>query len=1048
MWVAVLSGRNLMRRKQLKFPNYFDTGDLQRNQVIQEKVYQAITSIIKRLKIPYVDPKTGKMALVGFFDELATKVQARDPSAKVYISGGVVRSLLGYIYRKIHAEHIKRGDQHVTTEQILDRLIEGTPRRKHPKEVQGESSSDDEGADNANLPKIPVSPLSALGIGSDLDILIEFSHELDEVKKQEILGIATDFTNLAAKKIGLENASASTLKNSIVPTGDVNEYQTQIQESSSQGGSSLDWLAFPVQGGEMRMPNNHPKIMEYFFQGNIEYLSGEGQRDPGKQTIRGIRSLLEIPFLDLTPDGKEQLLKELRELHNKIERGDSLSPQALKQFNKMIRNARFEGAGNRFARPRADDEIAQLISKISALASKNEKDIPLVPEFTQWEKIENRQIPDKAIDPWLMPVKEFHEQYTHNGKLYHGTPEIDYLLAMIRNGLIASIPGKQGGAAFGTGFYTTPELLTASVYASTQGAVLELPVNKSEQLRVLDYEKFINTPEGKKAQENANSAQQNINQYLAERYHVDVIIRTHPLIMNVAAVTLPKKVEQLVQAKISTGLKSLPDFLKLTRKEHQEFYPYLELAQQLGINIRKEIGKKLDDCLTNFKKDLGFSFPGNIDEFLSLECGGPFYDTYPNNQTEQVLSCLKLAKLLEVPIPRNMFSGDFSQHVDKLLDSLNSDNDDAYQGASAALKTISPNDHEAIDKMVASLNSEDRSRHGIQRSTAVIKALDQLGVDNPDVIKKMVSFLKHGDYWVGNSAYAALKNITLDHQTEALQVLVDYLTDREVFSNAYSLLMHTKLDAQPMVLQKLVTLFSNSPEDCLKNTVLDILKESKLNNYPHIFRQFVKAAEFLEFDVSVRHVAYRIAHNSLKFIVAHNIASSTDLQFVVQKSLELGVETFCSLIESVAKHRNCNDEVRKAIVHRSGELCVSVLQDPQKSKADMKKVVEDTTQLISKIDCPALEKINALKKIFDAMQDENIPLRKEMSKPSFFHEPQSYQEALKAVEEAVLTILNQSQPGELDDQTREVADTILGNAPGERLGFGKTASQNKIAPQK
>lgn len=95
-----------MRRKQLKFPNHFDTGDLQRNQVIQEKVYQAITSIIKRLKIPYVDPKTGKMALAGFFDELATQVQARDPSAKVYISGGVVRSLLGYIYRKMHAEHI------------------------------------------------------------------------------------------------------------------------------------------------------------------------------------------------------------------------------------------------------------------------------------------------------------------------------------------------------------------------------------------------------------------------------------------------------------------------------------------------------------------------------------------------------------------------------------------------------------------------------------------------------------------------------------------------------------------------------------------------------------------------------------------------------------------------------------------------------------------------------------------------------------------------------------------------------------------------------
>ena len=219
-----------------KFPNYFETNNAETNALIQTKVTQAISSILKRIDIPFIlDTNTGVVKRHGFFVALEEEIHKVDKNAKVYVSGGVIRSLLGYIYRKIHAEHLKRGEQGQTAIQVLDRLIQGTARKKHESEVSGESSSDDEMSDSAQSDNIAVPSLSALGIGSDLDILIDFSEDVDAKTKREILTQATDFINSMETHMELRDAS-NIFKKTIVPVGDVKEYQAQIERATEQAG--------------------------------------------------------------------------------------------------------------------------------------------------------------------------------------------------------------------------------------------------------------------------------------------------------------------------------------------------------------------------------------------------------------------------------------------------------------------------------------------------------------------------------------------------------------------------------------------------------------------------------------------------------------------------------------------------------------------------------------------------------------------------------------------------------------------------------------------
>src|SRR5689334_9380051 len=57
---------------------------------MQALLTQALDSVIQRLEIPY--EKDGKIESKGYFQHLRDSIHKMDPSAEVYLSGGVVRS--------------------------------------------------------------------------------------------------------------------------------------------------------------------------------------------------------------------------------------------------------------------------------------------------------------------------------------------------------------------------------------------------------------------------------------------------------------------------------------------------------------------------------------------------------------------------------------------------------------------------------------------------------------------------------------------------------------------------------------------------------------------------------------------------------------------------------------------------------------------------------------------------------------------------------------------------------------------------------------------
>ncbi|MDP2193924.1 MAG: hypothetical protein Q8K36_05315, partial [Alphaproteobacteria bacterium] len=337
-----------------------------------------------------------------------------------------------------------------------------------------------------------VSTLNALGIGSDYDVLIDFPKDFSG-NKSEVLKNIKDFINSASLHLGLKK-NQSELKNNIIPFADVEEYQKQLDPSYTgnavrQGGSTLDWLAFPLDANEsIRMPEGHSNIFDDFLSGHLRYLPPDKNvtlRDPDKQTVRGLRPLLELPFLTIHPDSMQLMLQEMNTL---VAKGSAISYGAQLQLEKMVRNARFEGAHGRFVNSISpcmpDGELRQLVHQLSQ--NNKNGNLPAIPQFVKNEKIATRKLDAKAreADEHLLPVEKFIGQYTHEGVLYHGTPDIKNVLSMIRNGLVISISGnKQGLAAFGTGVYTAKSKDTSDGYAKDTGVVLAFKINDHHNLR-------------------------------------------------------------------------------------------------------------------------------------------------------------------------------------------------------------------------------------------------------------------------------------------------------------------------------------------------------------------------------------------------------------------------------------------------------------------------------------------------------------------------------------------------------------------------------------
>lgn len=565
------------------FPNYFA---FLSDDEASSYVEQSFTSILQRLKIPHVDPDSNIFTDEQFMEKLNKYTQRLAPGAKIYISGGVVRSLLGYMYKKVYNAH----QRFLFELNALpsDEQMKGVVCSTFEKIIKGQSWKHCYGQDEKRM--LPA--LRALGINSDLDVLIDFPEDF-EGDKEKVLSDLTVFINSAECHLGLRNNKGE-IKKSIVPIGDVKDYEEQLGDKGkrsavNQGGSTLDWLAFPIDQQEpqqLKFPEGFPKILTCFLDGKLEYLKAPKKMDDlDKQTVRGLRPFLEIPFLLLTEDGAKVMEDELQLLIKKVRKGGRLSPGAMEQLEKMIRNARFEGGHNRFVKggSQGNSEISGLVQELCLLirTQSGDKKIQLIPEFLVNRKIGLRRDDKGSLreNGCLLSLDEFVEKYTDRGIIYHGTPEINTILYMIRNGLVVS-SNDQGTAIYGRGTYADKRLSEAQSYAKTYGVVLPFQINAHENLRILD----LNTDKGKKLLESIalKHPDKDAHQVLEVDYDIDVIIAenvNYLLLQNADAIKFSKDAKILIQAQLDKVKREIQEKTKddahvLTEKDIEKWMEY------------------------------------------------------------------------------------------------------------------------------------------------------------------------------------------------------------------------------------------------------------------------------------------------------------------------------------------------------------------------------------------------------------------------------------------------------------------------------------------
>ncbi len=472
-----------------EFPNYYRGQNLE----------PAMTSLLSRIQLT-VDSGGGKLESIAYFPYIQKRAQEICPGVRVYASGGVVRSLVGYLYEQVF-NAVKAGQ---SPERWLKSFAAGTK---------------------------PIPAVEVRGVGSDLDILVD--GECADVAR--VLQVIQDITNSAEKAVSPARGHSQT--KSFFTFADAKNYTEQIERSTAQGGSEVDFLAFDTERGRFVEPPGHSGIVHRLTEGVYRYLAPASKNvieDPDKQTVRGLRPLLELPFLKLEDD--RQFRSELTTLAKKMKSGQRLSFKAYEQFHKMVRNSRRSGANNRFyraSRGSIDEIVASMIGYLN-----DDKSRPLLPEFA--DRFDLGRATDKTLPTrFFLPMQTFTAKYTAGGVLYHGTANPENGFAILRQGLLIS-DRKQGYAVYGRGVYTSKDEAVAREYAGREGLLFSLRVQQDPKLKVLDWPAVENSSEIARIRKEAEQLGRDLFELLARDYGVDIIVNEHVLIQNLNAVELPK----------------------------------------------------------------------------------------------------------------------------------------------------------------------------------------------------------------------------------------------------------------------------------------------------------------------------------------------------------------------------------------------------------------------------------------------------------------------------------------------------------------------------
>ncbi|MDP2193067.1 MAG: hypothetical protein Q8K36_00865, partial [Alphaproteobacteria bacterium] len=425
-----------------------ESDNLTNKSLAQTSLNKAIHSILKRISIPYkVD---GLLHTEGFFQKLS-EIAAKH-NARIYVYGGVARSLLSYIYAEIYKKDRQKTMEHdrkLTDDELLYvikstlvEIIAGVDRKKYDQYYKNRPQYDpkkpeaiSEEAAQQLLPQLDLAfnkqlkSAFVLGVGSDLDI----GYIANDDPRKELPLLEKDlntFIHSARNNLIVTSKDEEIFIASFMPNADIKHLNKQREISVNQGGSSLDWWAFPLYDMDNKSPDKSISIelvdsvyYDDFINGVFHYLPPKNPSDAPtqKQTFRSLRALLELPFLKV---------KDETQLRNELEKiGTYLALDAQEQLEKAKRNARF-GSGNNRLIHAPDGSLEKLIQDTLKKANSF-----TVQEFAPFKEIATRtqdkgQLKAKNL---LMEVEEFRKNHTVNGALFHGTPDTKKILSIARN---------------------------------------------------------------------------------------------------------------------------------------------------------------------------------------------------------------------------------------------------------------------------------------------------------------------------------------------------------------------------------------------------------------------------------------------------------------------------------------------------------------------------------------------------------------------------------------------------------------------------------------
>lgn len=747
-----------------EFPNYFqelvENGNTQKAHYLINK---ALLSIINRIQIPHVS--SNEINMGRFFNKAEILINDIFPGARIYISGEIIQSLLGYIYYKVYTGHQKSSPE--LTEVVLNKIIQGKNKNGENKEIPS---------------------FLAFGIGNNLEILIDFPADApqDEGKMKMI----NDFLNSASLKAVSQKINPKLIK-AIAPIKMVaRDYQEYLERLRSSKNGTLDQYTLLLGRYYPESKENHA-ILEKFILGQYDFYSDDKSY---VSTVRGLGAGFEIPFLQLSSESYFKMQKELSDLLLDSQRKLPFSNEIYNEFRKVILNSRFEGAHNQFCSfypdPTPDQVINNLVSEISEVTKIVEyegmsggygtnKTTRLVPEFTERRNLRNRE--DKcnlSQHGLLMKREEFLKEYSDHGLFYHGTKEIENLLAVMRNSFVMS-DALQGRAAAGRGIYTTKSRGEARSYGLPFSFTL-----KDADLRIVDYSQvkshsaFSHIPSDK------------LSRYLAEQCEVDIITRlSYALFQNMNAIHLPKNIHEIILSHADrAGL--LNAHGRGINYDYEALFDY-SMFHQLG-KFLKIKGLPDDETLYSaLIKILKSSDSHHHNDAVTALTRFEFPPTNVISQIVELLAdpTLKTRDSAEQILERVKLSEEIQSNLITLLKDQRNDGDISGRAANILSKALP---HSVLQETLLLVIENDQRHEVVDIAARLLSKIP----NNCDINQKLFDILKHSSN--KHSRHAAIKVLQYApptaHLDEIGTALLEYVHDREIGFAAAKIL--SKIDPE------------------------------------------------------------------------------------------------------------------------------------------------------------------------------------------------------------------------------------------------------------